>query len=198
MEVMMARNDHYITHFEKQRAEIKRLWNIGVKTAEFLSFLVKIKRPRNILEIGTSNGYSAYWLALAAQEFDGSVHSIECDRNRYELAVKNLAGLRNIFLHFGTAEEIISTFKQGFDFIFLDANKEQYALYLKLLTPLLRDSSLIVADNTQSHEQSVQKYLDIVRNRPEFISINIPLESGLEVSIYSPDQKKYPGGQEIL
>ena len=54
----------------------KNYWNIARETANFLSILIKTANSKNVLEIGTSNGYSAIWLALALKETNGHLTTI--------------------------------------------------------------------------------------------------------------------------
>jgi len=170
--------------FQDQKRNIDRLWNIREQTANLLYFLVKIKSPKNILEIGTSNGYSTFWLSLAAENSDAVVHTIESDERRFKLAKENLRDRKNIVLHQGLAEEIIPEFKKKFDFIFIDANKVDYIGYLKLLENKLADQAVIVADNIISHRDSVQEYLDFINMNMLFETMTLNIDSGLEISIF--------------
>lgn len=176
----------YFDRFKKQRQEISRLWNIGEETAELLAFLIKLQRPRNILEIGTSNGYSAFRLFLSAKEYGGSIDSLECERDRFELAEKNLSGLPDINLLFGKAEDLIPGLQNKYDFVFIDANKENYQIYLRLLQPKLNIPALIVADNIISHAHSIRQYLEEIAGNPDLTNITLPVGSGLSLSIYRP------------
>ena len=190
MEELKSKYQQTLANFGKQRIDNKRLWNIGEETVKFLSLLLRMHQPRQILEIGTSNGYSTFRMLSVTSVYDGVIETIECDRERYDLAVSNLANFRNILLHFGKAEDIIPTLQNRYDFVFLDANKEQYITYLELLRPVLNHPALIVADNTVSHEHSVKRYLEAVRTDPDFYSVSIPIESGMEVSLYNPVKHK--------
>ena len=81
-------------------------------------------------------------------------------------------------------EEIIPELKKKFDFVFIDANKTDYILYLKLLKNKLADQAVIVADNIISHRESVQEYLDFINENPLFETMNLNIDSGLEISIF--------------
>ena len=63
MERIKAKYKHDLAKFKAQKNEIKRLWNIPQETAELLYTFIKIKAPEHILEIGTSNGFSTFWLS---------------------------------------------------------------------------------------------------------------------------------------
>jgi|SRR5690554_5799956 len=187
----------YLERFERQSRDIRRLWNIGEETAAFLSFMVSLKQPEHILEIGTSNGYSTFYLSVAGKESGSMVETIECDRERYEMARNNLAGRDNIILHFGKAEDVIPELEWKYDLVFIDANKRSYRTYLELLILKLNNRALIIADNIISHRQSVTEYLTLVRNDSRFRSIQIPLETGLEITIFQKQQTKNYGETSI-
>ncbi len=180
----MRTTQEFLNRFSRQKREISRLWNICRETADFIAFLIKLHKPLYILEIGTSNGFSAFCMSLAAEEFSTEIYTIECDEERYRLAKDNLAGKEKIKIRYGKAEEIIPELKHKYDFVFLDANKEQYHLYLELLKPHLANNALIVADNVHSHQHSVKEYIRKVRNDPNLTSLAIPIGSGLEITLY--------------
>ena len=170
--------------FKQQGIENHRLWNIGEKSCQYLWENIRKLKPEHILEIGTSNGYSTFWISLAASEYGGLVETIEVNRNRYELARLNLSSRENVVFHFGLAEEIIPNLTNSYDFVFIDANKTSYLNYLQLMLSKLVLGCQIIADNVISHGQSVNEYLDFVRNNPYFVSETLAIEAGLERTIY--------------
>ncbi len=184
MKSILNANKITFAEFKEQKEKINRLWNIPEQTAHLIYLLVKIKSPENILEIGTSNGYSTFWLSLAADNSNAEIQTIEVDVRRFKLAQENLRNRKNIFLHFGTAEEIIPNLNMKFDFVFIDANKSDYITYLKLLEDKLKVNALIIADNIISHQESVQEYLDFLNINPLFETMTLDIDSGLEISIF--------------
>ena len=106
-------------------------WNIARETANFLNMLVKMSNSKSILEIGTSNGYSAMWFALALKEINGTLDTIEFWDKRRQLALENFKkiGVNDIITaHLGSAMEILPKLckEKEFDFVFIDANKSEY------------------------------------------------------------------------
>ena len=173
-----------LSNFNIQRNNIDKLRNINEQTAQLLYMLIKTKQPKNILEIGTSNGYSTFWMSLAAEQFGAIIDTIEVDEARFKLAQKNLAGRNNVKLHFGKAERIISKLNKQYDFVFIDANKADYINYIKLLINKLNDKAIIVADNVISHKESLQEYLDYINSDSAFESMTLDIDSGLEISVF--------------
>ena len=94
MERIIQKYKKELERFEKQKQSSESFWNIREQTAKFLYSFIKAKSPENILEIGTSNGYSTFWLSLAAE--NAFVDTIEADESRFELAKKNLKSRKNI------------------------------------------------------------------------------------------------------
>lgn len=151
------------------------MFNIPRETGELLNLLVKIKKPKKILEIGMSNGYSTIWLA----EPGFQVFSIEADPKKIILAKENFkkAGLKNIKILQGFALDILKNLKEKFDFVFIDATKKEYLDYFRLLK--LNKNALVVADNIISH--NIKDYHDYVNNK--YKSHLIKIGSGVEVTI---------------
>ena len=121
----------------------------GHLQGQFLAMLSKICRPRAILEIGAFTGYSAICLAQGLEE-GGVLHTIEANPELEYLIRKYiaLAGLEgSIHLHIGDAPEIIPGLKGPFDLVFIDANKQEYALYYDLVIDKVQSGGLIIADN---------------------------------------------------
>jgi len=115
----------------------------------FLSFLSKLQRPTNILEIGTYTGYSAICLAEGLQE-NGKLITIDCNEELEGFVLENIekAG-KNGKIEFvlGDAKHIIPTLKLNFDLVFIDADKINYGLYYDLIFDKLNPNALIIADN---------------------------------------------------
>lgn len=166
--------------FEIQRKNITRLWNIDQTTGEFLFKLVLEKKPDRIIEVGTSNGFSTFWLSRAAEILQIEVDTIDADYDRNFLAKDNLRGFTNINFYLGTAKDVIPTLANCYDFFFLDANKSLYLDILKSLQSHLNKNCWIIADNTVSHKNTVNEYLDFVRNNDSFETKSLDIGQGLE------------------
>lgn len=151
-----------------------RMFNIPKEAGEFLNLLVRIKKPKKILEIGTSNGYSTIWLGLEGDE----VVTIERDGEKRKLAKKNFekAGLKNIKIIEGDALEILPKLNEKFDFVFLDAIKKNYIKYFKLIK--FDKNAIVVADNILTH--NLKEYCDFVRKN--YKSYLIKIGNGMEVT----------------
>ena len=189
MEKLKTKYADELARFAKQKSEIRRLWNVDETTAGFLYLTAILHKAQYLLELGTSNGYSTFWLSLAAENNGGIVHTVEVDKKRYQMAKENLHTRSNIAMHYGLAEDIIPTLRWGIDFVFIDAGKPAYLDYLTLLLPTLSPGALVLADNVNSHPETTAAYTEYMRKSESFTSLTLPLEAGLEMSVYQPNSK---------
>jgi predicted O-methyltransferase YrrM len=164
----------------------RRMLNITPETGQFLAILIRATGARDILEIGTSNGYSTIWLADAARDTGGHVSTIEGAADKIEMARANFerAGLTgHITLHEGRALDVLTTLTGPFDLIFLDADRPSYLQYLDLLLPLLRPGGLLVTDNVVSHAHELTDFLARLKTDPALDSVTAPIGNGEEVTL---------------
>ena len=118
-------------------------------TQELLRFLLCLKRPKNILEIGTAVGFSTLLIA----EYTGAdtkITTIENYAPRIEKAKKNFAAYDKdgrINLIEGDAGEVLKSLDDKYDLIFLDGPKGQYEAYLDDILRLMSEGALLVTDN---------------------------------------------------
>jgi predicted O-methyltransferase YrrM len=168
-------------------------WNVGRDNAAFLAFLLKSIGARRVLEVGTSNGYSALWFARALSETSGvagsdaKVITIEFDSGRAAIARENIrrAGLENIItLLEGDARELIpqQAGSGPFDFVFLDADKPQYADYLRAALPLTRVGGILVGDDTLSLRDQMPAYIALAHGHPDLETVELSIDDGIVLS----------------
>ena len=124
-----------------------------------LSMLSQMIQPKRILELGTFTGYSALCLAEGLRE-DGKLITIEHNDEMEDSIRRNLALSplgEKIKLVLGDAKDTLKNFElrikdfelgEGFDLVFIDADKKEYCTYLDLVLPLMREGGWILADNT--------------------------------------------------
>ena len=122
--------------------------------ARLLLMLASVANAQNILEIGTSVGYSTVHLALAAQETGGHVTTLELMPAKYEQAAANLAraGLSGFVTQKqGDARALLASLPGPWDLVFVDAEKDVYLDTWQLFKDHVRPGGLVVADNALSH-----------------------------------------------
>ena len=167
-----------------------RFSNVPRTDGQLLNILVKIAQSKHVLEVGTSNGYSAIWLCLALEETDGRLTTIEIDPERVKMAKENLkrAGLshRSTVLE-GDAHKIVPTLSERFDFVFLDADKGREHDYFSYLYPKkLLSGAVIAVHNAIRMKQAMRRYLDMITSHPEFDTVlaSTTLDDGFSISYW--------------
>ena len=118
-------------------------------TLEVIEKKLKEVKPKKILEIGTAVGYSASCFAKVTDD-DCIIDTIELDEQRAKEAKNNVKkiGIENrINIILGNAVDVLPTLKEGYDIIFIDANKGKYPVFLQEGIRLIKNNGIIFADN---------------------------------------------------
>jgi len=122
---------------------------VSPQSAQLLGLLVRMSGARRILEIGTLGGYSTICLARAAGP-ESSVVTLEFDPHHAQVAQRNLqrAGVADrVEILVGAALDTLPTLTGDFDFVFIDADKENNSAYVRWAIDLGRRGTVIVVDN---------------------------------------------------
>jgi predicted O-methyltransferase YrrM len=201
---MDANTQEVLNQYIARAAEEARLWEtlpgreiwdrrdefllqIGEETGELLSLLIVAARPRVILEIGTSYGYSTLYMAEAARRVGAKVITIElsADKSQYAQEAMLRAGLQHLIeFRVGDACNVLQELTGPFDFVLLDLWKPLYVRCLELVLPKLSSQSILVADNmiypTETKSES-DAYRAAVRKHG-LDSVLLRVGSGIEIS----------------
>lgn len=172
------------TAFDAQQTDrIQRYRNVEPESALFLAMQIHIQQSKEILEIGTSTGYSTLWLAHAAQQTQGRVTTLEIDPARTAQAQHHAQelGLDDVIdFWVGDAEKYLTKTTQQYDFIFLDAERDAYVGYWAFLQKMLNPcGGVLIVDNVISHAAQVKCFIELIENDPRFISMTLPIGAGL-------------------
>jgi predicted O-methyltransferase YrrM len=157
---------------------------VGALEGAFLAFVVRLKRPRRVLEIGTFTGWSSITMAQALPP-DGSI--VTCDVNEETSAIARRyaaeAGVEDrIEYRIGPALVTLASLSGPFDLAFLDARKDQYAHYYEAVLPLLAEDGVMLADNTLfgMHEgHPLEEFNRRVRDDPRVECLLLPIREGV-------------------
>ena len=183
-----------------------RMLSITRDIGMFYNIILKAMGATNVLEIGTSVGYSTIWFADALKQNskrkEPFILTLDKEENKIQKALKNFesAGISQyIEIRKGEALQILNELKKEvcelktiskFDFIFIDADKENYNQYFDLSFPLLKKGGLIGADNIikpKRFQKLMEKYVSYVKNNPKVNSVTIPIDNGEELTIKLED-----------
>ncbi len=166
--------------------------NVPGSDGKVLYDLIIKNNYKNALEIGTSTGHSAIWMAWALSKTGGKLITLEIDEYRYKQALENFkkAGLSNyIETRLGDAHEMVPKLKGPFDFIFVDADKDWYSRYLKLLLPKLKKGGCFTAHNVLNvFMRGIKEFRVYLESLPTLeTTIHRSSSSGVSVSYKKSD-----------
>jgi predicted O-methyltransferase YrrM len=162
---------------------------VGPEVGAFLHALILARRPKRILELGTSYGYSTLFLADAARAVGASVVTMELADYKQAHAREQLteAGLADVVdFRCGDAVAMTAADPGPFDFALLDIWKELYLPCFEALYPKLDEEGVICADNMIFPEiarPEVRFYREAVRAKPDLQTALLPIGQGIELTV---------------
>ena len=161
--------------------------NVPESDGKVLYNLIIKNNYQKALEIGTSTGHSAIWIAWALSKTGGKLITIEIDRGRHNTALANFkeAGLSEyIDARLADAHSLVEELQGPFDFIFSDADKGWYTKYFIALAPKLRVGGCFTAHNVSwSYDRNIKTFLNYVKALPNFeTTINRASSEGISIS----------------
>lgn len=166
--------------------------------ARFLQLILQIKRPKNILEIGTSIGFSAVTMALTARQYGGNITTIEFDKTAAEHADMNFkrSGVDDIIpIELGDTRQIVPGFSgNSFDLIFQDVSKRLYPVLLKDCIRILKAGGVFMTDDAlfpvmeldpKYHDQvePICEFNRLVAASKDLESTLLPIGDGIMVAV---------------
>jgi predicted O-methyltransferase YrrM len=172
--------------------KMKNRWrdlNVPTEDGKILHDIILQKKYKRGLEIGTSTGHSATWIAWAFSKTGGKLITIEIDGGRYRQALTNFkeAGLSDyIDARLADAHDLVNELSGPFDFVFIDADKDWYTNYAKVLIPKLEPGGCMTAHNVEEGRygmRGTREYYEFMKSLPEFeTSLHPSSPAGLAIS----------------
>jgi caffeoyl-CoA O-methyltransferase len=166
-------------------------WNVPEEDGKVLYDLIIKNNYQKAVEIGTSTGHSAIWMAWALSKTGGRLITIEIDEGRFKQALANFkkAGLSDyIDARLADAHQLVAELKGPIDFVFSDADKDWYKDYFIALAPKLEVGGCFTAHNVASHWGGIQEFLDYVQSLPNFATtIDRSSSAGVSISYKTAD-----------
>jgi len=166
--------------------------NVPEIDGKILYELILRNRYRSALEIGTSTGRSAIWIAWALSKTGGKLITIEIDESRYRAALKNFeeSGLSGyIDARLADAHQLVPELKGPFDFVFCDADKEWYKNYFTAVSAKLTVGGSFTAHNVQNGRrgyggsEGARVFLNYVRTVPNYETSIDDSGGGVSISL---------------
>ena len=178
--------DARVEKFLNDKRSEWRDWNVPYQDGKVLYDLIIRNNYTRALEIGTSSGHSAIWIAWALSKTGGKLITVEIDENLRQKALQNFkaTGLEAfIDARLADAHHLVKKLEGPFDFVFLDADKEWYTQYFKDLDPKLIKGGCFTAHNASNSYPGIKEFLDYVRSRPSYkTTIDRTSSSGISIS----------------
>lgn len=172
-----------------------RMLAITKETGELLNMILRLKKAKNMLEIGMSAGYSTIWCAEAIIEQSGNITSIEHNPSKIKRAKTNFLNAEiqdTVIIKEGNAMDILKKFsqqekyKEFFDCVLIDADKENIIEYFDLIIPMVSLQGIIITDNMlypEKYREDMKKFSDYLRTNPDLITITSGIGNGEEITI---------------
>ena len=195
-------DDLYINKDEKllairSMAEENHIPIIEKATEDFLKFIISIKDPKNILELGTAVGYSAIVMAEAAKNIR-LINTVDKNEDMLKIAKENIEkfSLNQIInLNYMDAYDYLVSDENKYDLIFIDAAKGQYQKYFDEAINLLNDDGIIICDNVlfkgmvanndllkrrkRTIVKRLREFIVNIKNDDKYLSSIVPIGDGL-------------------
>ena len=162
--------------------------NVPMSDGKLLHDIIVKHQYQSALEIVTSTGRSAIWIAWALSKTGGKLITIEIDERRYKDALKNFeeAGLSEyIDARLADAHDLVKALEGPFDFVFNDADKDWYTNYFKDISPKLKVGGCFTAHNMSmaGWNSGIREFIDYVLSRPDFeTTVDKSSRAGVSIS----------------
>jgi len=167
----------------------------GFQQGRLLTIISKLIAPKNVLEIGTFTGYATLCLAEGLAE-NGKITTLDINEDLEYLPRKYFAESRfskQIDFKIENALDYLKETKENFDLVFIDADKENYVEYFKLLKPKIPTGAVLLFDNVLWYGkvleenpdlESTRKIIELnelIANDADFENVILPLRDGLSI-----------------
>lgn len=178
--------DKKVESFLQNNSENWKDMNVPLSDGRILYDIIIKNNYKDAVEIGTSTGHSAIWIAWALSKTGGKLITIEIDKERYLQAKSNFrkAGVdKYIDARLGDAHELVPALKGNYDFVFSDADKYWYKNYFMAVDPKLKPGGCFTAHNTAMRVSGIKEFLEYVEDLDNYTTtIDLSSLSGISIS----------------
>jgi predicted O-methyltransferase YrrM len=195
LETLLPPRDALLEHIEKFADENDHPI-ADPEVAQLMRVMVRTKRPRRVLEVGTNIGYSVITIGRECDP-DVVLETIEIDHNTLSTAKRFIAEASlpcRVVFHEGAALDVLPRLTGPFDLVFIDCVKTEYKDYLDALLPKMKQGGVILCDNllwkgrvaAGDHDaptDALRAFNQRLMNDPRLITSILPLGDGTGVSV---------------
>ena len=170
-----------LAHDDAEPNRRLRFRNLEPDAALLLTIVLRAASARRVVEIGTSNGYSAIWLADAVRDTGGQVSTVDVEEwpeLRANLAEAAVVSFVDVIVADGGA--YLASLPDGsVDLLFLDAERVEYPSWWPHPVRVLRPGAVLAIDNVLSHPDEVAPFLALLARGGGFTGTTVPVGKGL-------------------
>ena len=178
--------DKKVKSFLEENARRWRDLNVPLADGKVLYDIIVANNYKSAVEIGTSTGHSAIWIAWALSKTGGKLITIEIDKGRHLQAMENFkqSGVADfIDARLGNAHELVPALDGKYDFVFSDADKEWYKNYFMIMDPKLIVGGRFVAHNAAENTPVMREFVNYIENLDNYkTTIDRTSRSGMSIS----------------
>jgi predicted O-methyltransferase YrrM len=180
--------DAGLAHDAAEPDRLRRLRNLEPDSAALLALVLRIAGARSVVEIGTSNGYSAIWLADALRDTGGRLTSVDVASwpgVSSNLAAAGVSALVDLVLSDG-GPFLTGLPSASVDLLFLDAERVEYVGWWPHPRRVLRPGGVLAIDNVLSHPDEVAEFLGLLAADDTFTGETVAIGKGLHLAWHHP------------
>ncbi|QGY43356.1 methyltransferase [Maribellus comscasis] len=178
--------DKKVKTFIVDNAHSWRDMNVPLSDGKILYDIIVKNNYKSAVEIGTSTGHSAIWIAWALSKTGGKLTTIEIDKNRYLQARANFkkAGVSDfIDARLGDAHELVPQLPGKYDFVFCDADRYWFKNYFIAMDPKMKRGGCFTAHNAAQRSRGIREFLEYVESLNNYeTSITKDSRAGISMS----------------
>ena len=195
---LVGKDDGLQAWVSKQSTQLRKygVYSIDPTRGRLLELLARLRSPKTVLEIGSGAGYSALWF-MKGMDLEGTLDAVEHNPDVAKVlnAVVKKAGLEGrVRIHNAPALSVMKSLKGPYDFVFIDADKDEYPDYLDEALRLTKPGSMIMADNmlwggatvhadkSREGARGIMEYTKRIFNDARLSSLIVPLGDGMAIS----------------
>ncbi len=170
-----------------------RMLAITEDTGRFFYAVLTGVGAKNALELGTSVGYSTLWIAAALLKNTKTPKILTVEKNPSKVArarrnFRRARILQHIKIRQGRILDVLSAMPKRavFDFVLIDADKENGPAYFDLVLPMLKVGGIIATDNMlypEKYRKIMKRYSDYISKKPAVRTITLPIGNGQEITV---------------
>ncbi len=157
--------------------------------AMMLRILVESSGAKRGVEVGAASGYGAINMGIAFERTGGHLYTLEIDPDRVKQTRENVAKMgleKSVTCIEGDALKTLRDIEGPIDFIFIDALKQDYLKYLKIIEPKLAPGALVVGDNVIQSARAMRDFLEYIDTSPDYdtaiIRASMEKNDGMSIS----------------